>query len=214
MRTRIGAMLLTGGVAVATIGISAPQALAATWTVSPGGNITAVSNKTVLTDTTTGNALTCVSTSTSKASKSTATLKSGSGLSGAGIGSIKTLVFNNCTGPAGLTFSVSVGNLPYALNASSFNATSGTTTGSITGIHATLSGSGCTATVDGTGATADNGKVKAKYINGTHKLKVVASGGNLHVYNVSGCLGLINSGDATTFVATYNVSPAQTITSP
>jgi hypothetical protein len=56
--------------------------------------------------------------------------------------------------------------------------------------------------------------VKVTYTNSTHKLKVLASGGTLHVWNVSGCAGLINSGDATTFVGTYLVSPAQTITSP
>ena len=42
----------------------------------------------------------------------------------------------------------------------------------------------------------------------------LTTGGNLHVFNVSGCAGLINSGDATTFSGTYTVTPAQTITSP
>jgi len=36
----------------------------------------------------------------------------------------------------------------------------------------------------------------------------------LHVYNVNGCAGLINSGDATTFSGSYTISPKQTITSP
>ena len=104
------------------------------------------------------------------------------------------------------------GHLPWKLNASSFK--SGVTTGTITGIHATLSGPACTATVDGTGASANNGKVKVTYTNSTGKLKVLASGGNLHVYNVSGCAGQINNKDATTFTGTYTVSPKQTITSP
>ena len=58
------------------------------------------------------------------------------------------------------------------------------------------------------------GKVKVTYTNSTHKLKVLATGGTLHVFNVNGCAGLINSGDATQFTGTYTVTPAQTITSP
>jgi len=43
---------------------------------------------------------------------------------------------------------------------------------------------------------------------------VLAKGGNLHIYEVSGCFGLINSGDGSTYSAVNAVSPAQTITSP
>ena len=56
--------------------------------------------------------------------------------------------------------------------------------------------------------------VSATYTNSTGALKVLTTGGNLHIYNVSGCAGLIRSGDATTFSGTYAVSPKQTITSP
>jgi hypothetical protein len=205
-----GSILLTGATTALVIGVSAATAAAvtATWTVKPGGAITATAGKTTLKDTTTSQTLSCTS------SKSTASLKSGSGLSGTGIGSIKTLSFSGCTGPAGLTFTVTSGHLPWHLNALSYNATAGVTTGTITGIHATLSGPSCSAVVDGTGATANNGKVKVTYTNGTGVLKVLASGGNLHIYNVSGCFGLINSGDASTFTGSYAVSPKQKITSP
>jgi hypothetical protein len=181
--------------------------MAATWTVSPGGAITATSGKTTLKDTTTGSVLSCTS------STANATLKKGTGLAGAGLGSITGISFTNCTGPLGLTFTVTPGHLPWKLNAISYNA--GTTTGTITGIHATLTGSGCSAVVDGaTSGTANNGKVKVTYTNGTHLLKVLTTGGNLHIWNVVGCAGLIGSGDASTFSASYSVSPAQTITSP
>ena len=64
----------------------------------------------------------------------------------------------------------------------------------------------------GTTATS-TGKTNGNYSNSTHIL--TASGGNLHVWNVStGCLGLINTGDGTTFTGKYKISPAQTITSP
>jgi len=206
MWKRSGSVLLATAAAAATIGLGASQALAATWTVKPGGAITGTSGTTTLKDTSTGSVLTC------KSSKATGTVKSGSGLSGTGIGSIKTATFSTCTGPLGLTFTVTTGHLPWHLNAVSYS--SGVTHGTITGIHATLSGSGCSAVVDGTGATANNGKVSGTYTNSTHQLKILTTGGNLHVYNVSGCAGLINSGDSTTFSATYAIAPGQTITSP
>jgi hypothetical protein len=206
MHKRITAILLAGSAAALTVGLTATSAVAATWTVKPGGAITAKSGTTTLTDKKTGNKLTCSSSSAS------ATLKKGSGLSGTGIGSITKISFSNCKGPLGLTFTVTPGHLPWKLNAVSFS--SGVTHGTITGIHAKLSGSGCSAVVDGTGATANNGKVAATYTNSTHKLKILATGGNLHIYRVSGCLGLINSGDGSSYTATYTVSPAQKITSP
>jgi hypothetical protein len=181
------------------------RAVAATWTVKPGGAITAKAGKTTLTDKNTHSVLTC----TSSSGKGTA--KTGSGLSGTGIASISTLSFSNCTGPLGLTFTVKTTHFPWHLNAKTFSG--GVTTGTITGIHATLSGPSCSATVDGTSATANNGSVTAKYSNSTGKLSTTGAG-NLHVYNVSGCAGLINTGDSASFVGSYAVSPKQTITSP
>jgi hypothetical protein len=203
-------VLFTGAATAVAIGASAGVALAVaiTFSIHPGGNITASAGVTKLTDTNTGSVLSCTS------SKSTGTLKSGSGIGGASLGTIKTLTFSNCTGPLGLTFTVTNSHFPWTLSGASYNSTTGVTTGHIAGIHSVLSGPGCSATVDGTSATANNGKVKVTYKNSTHKLSVLAAGGNLHVYNVSGCAGLINSGDVTTFVGTYTVSPAQTITSP
>lgn len=209
MHKRIAAILATGGAAALTIGLTAAPAFAATWTVKPGGSITGSAGTTKLKDTTTGNTLSCTS------SKTTAKLKSGSGLAGSGIGKVTGISFTGCTGPLGLTFTVTPGHLPWHLNAVSYNATSHVTTGTITGIHATLTGPSCSAVVDGaTSGTADNGKVKVKYANGTHILKVLPKGGTLHIWNVSGCAGLIGSGDGSSFTGSYTISPAQTITSP
>jgi uncharacterized repeat protein (TIGR01451 family) len=177
-----------------------------TWTVKPGGAFKAKSGAVTLTDTTTGTVLTC------KSSAGSGTLESGSGLPGTGIGSITALTFTACTGPLGLTFTATSNALPWALNALSYS--SGVTTGSITGIDATLTGSSCTATVDGTAAGADNGQVSVTYANSSGKLKVLTTGGNLTIYNVSGCSGLINSNDPATLSATYTISPKQSITSP
>src|SRR5262245_17628924 len=208
MRTRLAILLLPPVAAAVAIGLSAAPAVAATsWTVKPGSVINAASGTTTLKDTTTGTSLAC----TSSAAKTT--LRSGSGLSGTSIGSVTSISFTKCTGPLGLAFTVTAGGLPWHINAVSFNSTTGTTTGTLTGVHASLSGSGCTAVVDGTSATANNGKVTITYTNSSHTLKVLTTGGNLHIYNVSsGCAGAIKSGDSATQSAAYVITPAQTIT--
>jgi len=160
---------------------------------------------TTLKDSNTGSVLTC------KTSSGKGTVKKGSGLSGAGIGSITALSFNTCTGPLNLTFTVKTTHFPWKLNASSFK--NGVTTGTISGIHATLSGPSCSAVVDGTSATANNGTVTATYTNSTGKLATTGAG-NLHIYKVVGCAGLIATGDRSSFKGSYTVSPKQTITSP
>ena len=210
MRTRLTLFLLPPVAAALAIGFSAASAVAATsWTVNPGSVINAKSGTTTLKDTTTGTTLTC----TSSAAKTT--LGSGSGLSGTAIGSVTSISFTGCTGPLHLAFTVTASALPWHINAVSFNSATGTTTGTLTGIHASMSGAGCTAVVDGTSATAHNGTVTITYTNSTHTLKVLTTSGNLHIYNVSsGCAGAIHNGDSATQSAAYAISPAQTITSP
>jgi hypothetical protein len=200
-------ILFTGGATALAVGASAgvALALAITFSISPGGAITAKAGTTTLTDTKTGSVLSCVSSSSS------GTLKTGHGISGASLGTISKLSFSTCTGPLNLTFTVANSGFPWTLHGTSFK--SGVTTGSITGIKSKLSGPSCSATVGGATASA-KGMVKVTYTNSSGALKVLATGGNLHVFNVQGCAGLINSGDPTQFVGTYTVSPKQTITSP
>jgi hypothetical protein len=211
MGKRIGAIVMTVGTAALAAGLSAAPSFAATattWSVSPGGTVKLIpSGRFTLTDTVSGKSLVCGHTNGS------ATFKSGRGLSGAGIGSITALTFASCTGPNAQAFTVKAGHLPWKLNAQTYNPaiTGGLTTGTVTGIHATLSASGCHATVDGTSATAGNGKTQIHYHNSLAKLKIRTDGSNLHAYNASGCAGLIKSGDAITFSIAYIVSPAQKI---
>jgi hypothetical protein len=202
-------MLFTGGATALAVGASAGVALAVaiTFSISPGGAITAKAGLTTLKDTNTGSVLSCTSSSSS------GTLKTGHGISGTSLGSITKLSFSSCTGPLGLTFTVANSGFPWTLSGTSYNSTTGVTTGFINGIKSKLSGPACTAFVAGTTATTP-GKVKVTYTNSTGKLKVLTTGGTLHVWNVSGCAGLINSGDATQFSGTYTVSPKQKITSP
>ena len=207
IRKRTGSFLVLGAATAAVIGMAAAPAIAAnaTWTVKPGGSITATAGKTTLKDKNTGSTLSC------KSSSGKGTAKKGSGLSGSGIASITALGFKTCTGPLSLTFTVKTTGFPWKLNAVSYK--SGVTTGTITGIHATLSGPSCSAKVGGSSASAA-GTVAATYTNGTGKLATKTTGGNLHVWKVSGCAGLIKSGDTTTFSGSYAISPKQTITSP
>jgi hypothetical protein len=204
-------MLITGGATALAVGASAGVALAVaiTFSISPGGAITAKAGTTTLKDVATGSVLSCPSSS------SKGTLKSGHGISGTNLGSITALSFGTstkkCTGPLGFQFTVKNSGFPWKLTGTSFK--SGVTTGTITGIKSHLSGPSCSADVAGTTASTP-GTVKVTYTNSTHKLKVLPTGGTLHVYNVNGCAGLINTNDATQFSGTYTVSPGQTITSP
>src|SRR5262249_6656019 len=210
---RAGSVLVLSAALAAVLGVSAGSAIAASsnarvaahWSARPGRAVMAKAGKTTLTDKNTGSQLSCTSSS------GKATIKKGKGLSGNGIGSITTLSFTHCTGPLSLTFTVHTTHFPWHLNAKSFAG--GVTTGTITGIHATLTGPSCSAVVDGTGASANNGSGEAKYSNGTGK-RTTTGAGNLHVYNVRGCAGLINSGDGSSFKGSYTISPKQTITSP
>jgi hypothetical protein len=201
-------MLFTGGATALAVGATAGVALAVaiTFSISPGGKISASAGTTTLTDTKTHSKLTC------KTSASTATLKSGHGISGTSLGSISNLTFSSCVGPLGLNFTVTNSGFPWTLSGSSYK--SGVTTGNISKIKSSLVGGPCSLTVGGTTATS-TGKVKVTYTNSTGKLAVLTSGGNLHTWNVtSGCAGLINSGDPAVFSGSYTVTPKQTITSP
>jgi len=195
----------------AIIGMAAAPAFAtaATWSVKPGGAVTGTAGKTVVTDKTKNLSVTCTSSVTK------GSLKNGHGLAGAGIGLVTSLAFKGCS-VSGFTVSVTItGKMP--LNATAYNATTKTASMTITKLHGTFSVSalGCSATIDGTGASAHNGMVKAQFANGTDTLKVLASGGNLHLYNVSsGCGGAVSSGDSVNFTGAYKLTPKQTITSP
>jgi hypothetical protein len=205
MRRPLGAAAFTTLVAALSLGLSATavQAATITWTVSPGGAITGSAGTTTLTDKTAGLTVTCTSSST------TGTLKSGSGLNGTGIGSVTSITFNDCS-VDGITLTVATGTVSFPLNLKSYK--SGVSSGKITHIHFAVSSSVCSFDVNGTSATANNGTVRVKYGNKAHTLKVLPTGGTLHIYDVSGCLGLINNGDAGQVSSAYTVSPAQKIT--
>jgi hypothetical protein len=194
-----GSVLLAIAVAALTVGGGPAQAAAGGWKVSPGGMSTASGTLTLSAG---QDQIIC-------GASWVITFQVGPGGS---LGSITQAGFSNCTGSLSMAFTVTAGGLPWSLNGASY--TSGVTQGSITGIHLALSGSDCSATVDGTSGTADNGTVKITYTNSTGKLALLPSGGNLHYYNVSGCLGLIGAGDSADLSGTLTLTPRQVITGP
>ncbi|QKW06255.1 hypothetical protein HUT18_07420 [Streptomyces sp. NA04227] len=191
---KIAVVAAAGGAALGLFATSASAGAQATWTVSPGGAITAHAQ--VPTLTVPAATLTCDS------ADATGSVKSGSGLDGAGIGQINSLTFDNC-GLAGISFEVTTSNTPWALNVTGVNAANPDwVDGTISGITAHIEGTGCSADFSGT--------VTGRYQNDTGEL-VVDGGGDLTASNAN-CLGLINDGDVASFEAAFAVSPNQTIT--
>jgi hypothetical protein len=184
--------------------LTGPATAAATWTVSPGGPVTGHSKGTLLLDTTTKTlGISCANSSLR------GKFRSGHGLPAAGLASVDAVSFS------GGCFTLTSGHLPWKVNAGSYTSSTGTTTGTITGVHLVFTDPGfCDFTADGTGATAGNGTVHFRYVNGTRKLRIVATGSTLHIYRVKGCGGTIHDGDAAALSGTYVITPAQVITSP
>jgi hypothetical protein len=205
MRKRLTALLLGSGAAALALGLATSTAMASTattWSVKPGGSIKASGSGQVK-DTKTGTVAKCTSI------KLGGTLKKGSGLSGTGLGSVKTASFSGCT-IATVKVSVAVHGLPWTLDAQSYK--SGVTMGMVSGIDLVATATGCKATLDGTGANKDNGMTKISYSNSSGKLSLLGPGGNLHAWAVSGCFGLVKNGDPQQASGTEKVTPKQTIT--
>lgn len=194
-------------VLVATVGV-VPVLAATTWTVRPGGPISMKSGKFILTDTTTGSALTL------SVLRPQRHPEAWQWAAWPGLGSIAAASFTNCSSPFGFGFTLQARDLPWHLNFSSSNATTGVMTGSLSHLQMKLSLPSCTAVIDGTSGTASDGIVKFRYANGTGVLQVRATGGNLHFYNVRGCAGLVVTGDSATISAAFALRPKQAITSP
>jgi hypothetical protein len=198
-----------GVIALAAAALAATAATATTWTVRPGGKITATAGKITLADTPTGATISCQS------SRMSGTIKAGSGLPGAGIGSLATAVYSQCSaGPFAAT--VTVWGLPWRLNLTSYNRSTGVARGTISHLQISVASSSipCTAAIKGTSGTAPDGVMPVSYTSKTGILKVLPTGGDLHWYHVHNCAGIIRNGDAATLSASYTISPRQVITSP
>jgi hypothetical protein len=210
---RPGRFALSATTALLTVALSAGPATAAatrtvtTWTVTPGGPFTSHAGTTKLTDTANGNSLNCTG------SALTGRFKAGTGLSGTGIGSISGGgKFTGCTGPFPLGYTITLRGLPWHVSVISDHH--GVVRGMISHIEITASFPACRFTIDGTAAGVLDGIAPFSYSNSAHRLTLLPAGTNLHFYKVSGCAGLINSTDSAAYLASYTLSPGQTIIGP
>ena len=213
MSNRYARILAAGAAAVLVAALEGPAALAAatamTWTVRPGGAITATTGTLTLTDTRSGVSDTCASSTMS------VTLKAGSGLPGSGIGSISKAGYRCCGHIC--SPDLAFHGLPWHLNLDSYDAATGVSRGTIS--HLKISfvaypNLSCHAVVNGTSGSTPDGVVAVTYTNQTGKLKILAHGGTLHWYHVNDCAGLIHNGDTAALSATFTATPEQDITSP
>jgi hypothetical protein len=184
----------------------------ATWTITPGGAVTAKSGWAPIRDPNVGRLMICTSLTAS------GTLMSGSGLPGSGTGSLAAFGFDQCTNPfrsaRRTAFVLTATGLPWHLNLAAYG--SGVATGTISHMRITLAGPGCKAVIDGTGDTARDGHVRFRYTDATGRLTVLTAGSGLQFFDVRGCAsaGIINDGDPVTISATFAVTPRQAVTSP
>ena len=210
---RPASIVLTIAAVAAAAGMVAPSASAATktWTITKGGAVKAASKNFTFTDVTAKASLHC------KAATAKAKLKSGKHLPGVNAGLVTAATASGCA-VAGVTVTIKPGHLPWHLNLVSYNAKTGVTTGTLTGLHINFGvpAIGCTAVVDGPGKKpANNGMVKVTYTNKTGALAILKTGGNLHLFSVAkACAGVVKNGDSIAVTGTYTVTPKQKITSP
>jgi hypothetical protein len=190
-----GALAIGGGAAPTLAATTATT----TWSVSPGGHFKGDSGEFTLWDS--HYQFGC------GASLIAGSFKSGTGLKGQGIGTIKSITL--CSDPSQ--------SVTWKLKAAAYHGSTvgdGSTRFNVTGIHFTVTTGACTFVVDGTGDTADNGKISLLYTNRFHRLAAIVKTGDLHFYDVTNCASEIQSGDAAALNAYWRVTPTQTVTSP
>ena len=200
MRARlIGALAAGAALAVSAVITGSASAQPATWTVTPGGDFTGAAGETILT-TESGIELFCTSSSAA------GTAQSGSGLSNP-LAQLPegSVLFNDCQGPFGLTFTVAhLGT--WDLNGASYDGVA-ETAGTLDNITAQISGPACEATVTGSvNITYNNDGTLTVLPDQTLTISTVDPAND--------CLGLITQGEAAGFSGAYAIDPVLTVTSP
>lgn len=191
------------------------SAAPATWTVTPGGNITAINTKPLrAVNTDKGVAWVC------PGSTAAGDLKSGSGLPGGGIATLTSATFSGCAATGGFQVAMTANNLPWTLNTDSYDSSTGVTSGVLTGFQATMvlgnpASPQCTVTVGA--PTNGPGTISATYTNSTSRLALSGSDLKLQTAVGPGCGTLYQPGDSIRIQGEYAlISPNgnQVITSP
>ncbi|MCL2585740.1 MAG: hypothetical protein FWE35_25180 [Streptosporangiales bacterium] len=197
---RSHAGIVVGAIAAASaLGFAATPASAATWSVSPANTtIKATSNGNVVL--------------TGGSAKITCTSASGSGTTGDGSNAADLATIGTVNG-SGCTDSVLGGSWTITMSGgdlagTSYDASTGTTTGTLTGatLHASGSDLGLTCSFDATGT------LDGTYTNSSGVLAI--TGGSATISNVSGSscgLGGISNGSSGSVSGSFTVSPNVTI---
>jgi hypothetical protein len=224
MHAHIRAAILAAGALALAVGtgplpaVASARTGAATWTVTPGGSYRAQvrsDNIWELLDVRTGQQLSC--TVNASAWSMRLRFRKGSGLSDP-IGWAGSLSFPKPCFPGGMgPVTLSADSLPWGINALSYDPASQVTSGRLTHLHLALSGPHCAAVLDGSSATAGDGTAPFAYNNGpagTLQTAYRPGSGDLHAYQVTGCRGLLHSGDLVRLFFGYDLNRALTVTSP
>lgn len=214
MRSTLKRALFATTVAAAAFGFATTSASAtalATWTVTnPTGTFSAsLKSGTVATliDSVTTQRVDC-STASASGTATSGTYATGTGLAkitGATFGSAA----NPCPGPLGSSFTaVLASGSTISVNGSTYS--SGVTKGTLSDVRVNLTGDTilgiCEAVITGSASNVT-------YTNSTGELDI-NNGAGLTVESATNCSGLLNTGDAATFDATYKLVTPITITSP
>jgi hypothetical protein len=204
-------VVATAGPAAAATQTANGHFLTGLWQSAPGGSFSGTTKRVTLTDAATGTVIACTSSTIS------GTFKFAQQLPAVGLASFSSVTLLTCTGPGGKTFTVTTSasaDHPWLLNGQSFDQATSVPAVTISGIMATIGTPGCSATVAGPSSTVPGtvegtNPVVQVVANLENELTLGPTGGNLHIWNVSGCSGLFNSGDALTLTATYSGTPAE-----
>lgn len=121
-------------------------------------------------------------------------------------GHITSISFSGCTGPLGIgNMTLTAKGLDWPVSANPTARAIGETSGGH-GVAVGVSAPSCSAEVDGTGANTETGVAHFTFARVASALGVALSGGNLHIYAVSGCSGLVSNGDPLSFKVSYHLS--------
>ncbi|MGH3239827.1 MAG: hypothetical protein ACRDNL_05565 [Spirillospora sp.] len=205
MPVRRPAFALLTAFALVTSAPTPSRADAATWTVSPGGAVSATAPAEIR-NTTRNWTISCTATFSG-------TAPAGAGQSPYGLISFAEGSLTTCTGPNDLTTTSTVVNLPWDFYADAHDAVQGRTSGTLNNLALTLDlSNGCRADV--TAPDGAPGTIDAAYINAGGALTVSGAHMNVTFTNFRCTTDLVAQGDAIELAGVLPLTPAQTITSP
>ncbi|WP_329522087.1 hypothetical protein [Spirillospora sp. NBC_01491] len=197
---------LATAIALAAVPVTAAAAQpAATWTVTPGGALTAAGPARIE-NAARGWTITCADT------RLTGTAKSGAGNTGEQILAVDTVSFGGCTGSDGLAYTVTSESALMEMGATGYDAAAGRTSGGLFGFQVNIVRTDrCQFDVAGSG---DLGTADATFTNAGSVLGL--GGGDMGVtfVNFACAAGFVAGGDAVVLSAELHATPEQTITSP